>query len=1359
MKAKLLMLCLFLVILMQIAVAEDYTVCSDGCNFKSLESALGNINDTANNSVIINEKGEYTLPQDSTYSLNTNGSLIDINSSNVSIDCGNSELIGNTYGKAIRAKLKQNITIKNCKIKQYYIGVNFVSTNLSKIKNCEFSDFNSSGVLLDTVNESIVIDSSIKNSSQGIITSSSGTSKIVNTSFASSGLDVRDSSAAIVQWTNRVHVRDSFGNNMSSATVNITNITGDLVYNLTTDNAGLTDWKNITAYKEFGNTTKKANPYLIKAFNNNSHNTAINFTIDSSTTINLTYDLTPPEIISGPYKLLANSSANINFTTDFNSNATLSYNATSGASVIKQTDFKKNHIFNLENLSSETDYSYTIRLCKLGNYCNRTKDYTFTTEKTPDTIPPAISFSKPHSSGGTIYNDWYKREIRISTNEPSSCSIDSSIHELDFSNQKNLVSANNHKYHSIKFNASSDGNYDVKIECEDYADEPNSNSKEVSFYVNDTTPPQVEFTSKTIGEDDKTNDEDLVFYVSLDQFLITPPQISLDSKSNNSMIPQQTNYIYNKTFSGLSEGEHNITVYASDEKGNTVSVKRTFYNDFTAPDMDVEQPEDEKNFRQCNAVKFNLTMNELGNCEYDLLYIDEERLEDCENDCDDRYDRCMNRADDNDEEDECKDERDECKDTCEDEKYREEDENEEIEVLEDIGDCKDNCEDDYDNCEDKCEEELDVCEEEYGADDICDEDYRDCREDCDYDEEKCKEDCEEMEFTFFKNITKHLKNAEYLAKFYCEDKAGNEVVDNVTFNMDDTTPPSIIYKRPNRTVEKDSTYLVVKTDEKAKCKYSDEEQDFNEMSHSFGVFDEFHSVRVEDLAKGDYSFYVLCNDTKGNLMSTPENIEFLVNISKESENDTTKPTQDQDDKDSSSNLFEKELEAINAMETKKIIVTQENMALREISITPNANAEKVNVKVEQFNQQDLVDNPEGILHKYFTISKSGLNDQEIGNAEIRFRVDKEWVTKNNLDPDKIHLNEYLDKWEKRKPMKSSEDQSYYYYQTNISKLSMFAITADQPKENTADKTPAKEKKDNNTSDDNTEKQKEPNQENPGQTEEKGKLWLWILLLCVVVGGGLAVFFVVRPHARHPQQDQAAKPEQQAQTQAAAEESAAAASPEEDSQNKEIDISQVSPDDEMGQYIVNARQYGQSIDEIKNNLVQAGHDPMDVHEKLISLNIIKDEVKEYIEGSISQNMGEDKIIESLEQNGFQREYIDKKLSEIKGDTAARDNESSGESYNSNDYEVELKDYIEKAKSSGMDKEAIKQNLINAGHKQDIIDNALNKYMPENKDPNKELKDYIQKCFDSNLSKFHIKKILKDAGYKKAEVKKAFKEVGK
>lgn len=117
-----------------------------------------------------------------------------------------------------------------------------------------------------------------------------------------------------------------------------------------------------------------------------------------------------------------------------------------------------------------------------------------------------------------------------------------------------------------------------------------------------------------------------------------------------------------------------------------------------------------------------------------------------------------------------------------------------------------------------------------------------------------------------------------------------------------------------------------------------------------------------------------------------------------------------------------------------------------INITGNINAGEINTAVEVLkNTSTLVNIPApGIVYKNINIwvGTSGFAVlKNLKNAEITFRVKKDWINENN--PGNIAFYRYDSQWVRLPAQKVKEDAGFEYYLSTTDKFSPFAITLEK----------------------------------------------------------------------------------------------------------------------------------------------------------------------------------------------------------------------------------------------------------------------------------------------------------------------------
>ncbi|MBS3162858.1 S8 family serine peptidase [Candidatus Woesearchaeota archaeon] len=115
--------------------------------------------------------------------------------------------------------------------------------------------------------------------------------------------------------------------------------------------------------------------------------------------------------------------------------------------------------------------------------------------------------------------------------------------------------------------------------------------------------------------------------------------------------------------------------------------------------------------------------------------------------------------------------------------------------------------------------------------------------------------------------------------------------------------------------------------------------------------------------------------------------------------------------------------------------------LTSLFISVNENLTNIKVDVQQIETlPESTPKPKGIIFKYFEINLENLTDTSIDQANISFKVSKNWINESSSDPNGIILQRYSSRWKNLKTTLDSEDNEYYYYTALTPGFSYFAIT-------------------------------------------------------------------------------------------------------------------------------------------------------------------------------------------------------------------------------------------------------------------------------------------------------------------------------
>jgi PGF-pre-PGF domain-containing protein len=129
----------------------------------------------------------------------------------------------------------------------------------------------------------------------------------------------------------------------------------------------------------------------------------------------------------------------------------------------------------------------------------------------------------------------------------------------------------------------------------------------------------------------------------------------------------------------------------------------------------------------------------------------------------------------------------------------------------------------------------------------------------------------------------------------------------------------------------------------------------------------------------------------------------------------------------------------------EVVVEVAHVGGIQLEIDPELDAPLDDVVVTALNLEEL---PEGVLppdENFFEPIRIGTNIAEyIENAEVGFKVNRDWIAANNLDENSIRLEHYVQgAWTELPTRITGRDENYVYCSAEgVPSFSVFAITAD-----------------------------------------------------------------------------------------------------------------------------------------------------------------------------------------------------------------------------------------------------------------------------------------------------------------------------
>lgn len=138
-------------------------------------------------------------------------------------------------------------------------------------------------------------------------------------------------------------------------------------------------------------------------------------------------------------------------------------------------------------------------------------------------------------------------------------------------------------------------------------------------------------------------------------------------------------------------------------------------------------------------------------------------------------------------------------------------------------------------------------------------------------------------------------------------------------------------------------------------------------------------------------------------------------------------------------------------ETEIIPENSEETGIDSIDFTPGANLTDVIISVAKLKEkpEDIDDVPTGnttyiYLVLELTSNGSDVSEDDIETIKINFKVEKSWIEANDIDKEKVTLMRYKNgAWETLTTTYVSEDDTYVYYEAELSGFSTFAVVGEK----------------------------------------------------------------------------------------------------------------------------------------------------------------------------------------------------------------------------------------------------------------------------------------------------------------------------
>ncbi len=147
-------------------------------------------------------------------------------------------------------------------------------------------------------------------------------------------------------------------------------------------------------------------------------------------------------------------------------------------------------------------------------------------------------------------------------------------------------------------------------------------------------------------------------------------------------------------------------------------------------------------------------------------------------------------------------------------------------------------------------------------------------------------------------------------------------------------------------------------------------------------------------------------------------------------------------------IAENGVSSVNVQTEQAIAVNfEDNQLIKKITISTSTaidnvvvQAQKISVKPQAVSEPSTV--VSGVVVSHYldiTVTPTGENVVSVENANIEFKVEKSWLTDNNIDPTTVKLLRYTTTWTELPTAYVSEDATYRYYTATTPGFSTFAV--------------------------------------------------------------------------------------------------------------------------------------------------------------------------------------------------------------------------------------------------------------------------------------------------------------------------------
>jgi len=303
--------------------------------------------------------------------------------------------------------------------------------------------------------------------------------------------------------------------------------------------------------------------------------------------------------------------------------------------------------------------------------------------------------------------------------------------------------------------------------------------------------------------------------------------------------------------------------------------------------------------------------------------------------------------------------------------------------------------------------------------------------------------------SFTKNLSIY-ENSLHNITINCSDRYNNSNKTTVDFTVSDLSAPVLSSPSPSGTQTSSDVTISVITDEPSTCKTDSANNSFENMTYTMTKnSDTSYSFNAAGLANGDYTYYVQCNDTIGNKHTTSLMINFSVSVTTAA---VTSNNAGGGGGGGGGLAFSEEKAAAVQSGGNAFLEYSEYKKLGVSGIMLSAKNEiknariKVKISAKPYSAKIPISSEDGRVFKYLNIIGTSLNDDDLNNATISFKIPVSWFNNTNLSTRHVRMLRLVnDSWTNLTTNLASFGKEYNTYDSVTPGFSSFSIIAEMIK--------------------------------------------------------------------------------------------------------------------------------------------------------------------------------------------------------------------------------------------------------------------------------------------------------------------------